>query len=207
MNDLYTKDYFIYGLETGKSLYSDYRWIPELTIPLAYRLIRNLGLDEKDAILDYGCAMGYLVKAFHLLGYNAYGYDISEYALDHVPSDTTPYIYRGTTWKQKKWDWIIAKDVLEHVEYGKLSKTLTEFSKCTKWVFAVIPLAHTDTYNEKLYELDKTHIIRENLLWWIAEFSRVGFKCYFADYAMKGIKENWTTPKANGFFKFINQNI
>jgi len=71
-NNKYDEEYFESGLATGKSCYLNYRWLPELTIKMAHNIIRYLDLKENEKILDYGCAKGYLVKAFRILDIEAY---------------------------------------------------------------------------------------------------------------------------------------
>ena len=39
-SEKYDKDYFKNGIASGKSCYSNYRWLPELTIPMAYNIIK-----------------------------------------------------------------------------------------------------------------------------------------------------------------------
>lgn len=70
---MYDREYFEYGVETGKSNYQNYRWIPELTIPMAMTIIDLLGIKPNESVLDYGCAKGYLVKALRMLHRNAWG--------------------------------------------------------------------------------------------------------------------------------------
>ena len=72
---VYNESYFERGLESGLSLYQNYRWIPELTIPMAMTIIDFLGIKRHQTILDFGCAKGFLVKAFRLLYRSAYGVD------------------------------------------------------------------------------------------------------------------------------------
>ena len=48
----YDEDYFLHGKQTGKSLYEDYRWIPEATIPMVQVIINYLGIQKTDSILD-----------------------------------------------------------------------------------------------------------------------------------------------------------
>lgn len=51
------------------------------------------------------------------------------------------------------------------------------------------------------YELDSTHIIREDLQWWTERFQQAGFEVMEAAYSVKHIKENWENfEKGNGFF-------
>ena len=73
----YDKDYFENGLGSTKSCYENYRWIPELTIPMANKLINYLEINNNYKLLDFGCSKGYLVKALRLLDYDCYGVDIS----------------------------------------------------------------------------------------------------------------------------------
>ena len=117
MKNLYDENYYERGIETGVSCYSNYRWIPELTIPMAARLIEYLGIAEHQKILDFGCAKGYLVKAFRLLHREAYGYDKSEYAINCVPEEIKDYIRNQV---DGGYDWIISKDVFEHIPYQEL---------------------------------------------------------------------------------------
>ena len=88
MTHKYDEDYFERGVETGKSLYSNYRWIPELTIPICAELIMQLKIGPEDTILDFGCAKGFIVKALRLLHREAYGVDISEYAIKQARKST-----------------------------------------------------------------------------------------------------------------------
>ena len=203
MMEKYDEDYYIRGIETHKSLYSQYRWMPELTIPLAYRLSRGLEIHDEDTILDFGCAMGYLVKAFRLLGFHSYGYDISEYALENVPVDVQEFIYHGEAWTNKRWNWIICKDVLEHIPYNQINIVIKQLRSCSENIFVVVPISDDGmTYNEPAYELDVTHIIRENIAWWKNTFESHLIQVKEYGYGMPGIKENWKKHKhSNGFFK------
>lgn len=92
MKNLYDEDYYERGIENGVSCYTNYRWLPELTIPMAATMIEYLGIDMGDRILDFGCAKGYLVKAFRLLHREAYGFDISDYARENAHDDIRKYV-------------------------------------------------------------------------------------------------------------------
>ena len=78
-------------------------------------------------VLDAGCALGYLVTALRDLGVEAYGVDISEYAITHVREDIKPYCAVGSLCDPlpealpKKYDLVTCIEVLEHltVEDGR----------------------------------------------------------------------------------------
>ena len=91
----YDWTYFDRGLETGQSLYQKYRWLPDQTIPLAGAIIDMLPIRPSDRVCDFGCAMGFLVKALRLLHRDAWGVDLSGYAISEAESDTWPFLLIG----------------------------------------------------------------------------------------------------------------
>jgi SAM-dependent methyltransferase len=199
MKSLYNEDYFEHGIENNISCYTNYRWIPELTIPMAARLIEFLRISENETVLDFGCAKGFLVYAFRLLHRNAFGYDISEYAISQSPKEVSPYIFNALN--DVTYDWIISKDVFEHIHYEEIDKTLQKLSSICKKMFCIVPLGEEGKYFVPAYELDKTHIIKENLNWWSETFSKSGFVVDMAAYNVEHIKSNWKSwDKGNGFF-------
>jgi len=203
MKNLYNEDYFKRGIETGKSLYTNYRWLPELTIPMIARLIMDVGIKQSDKILDYGCAFGYSVKAFRLLGFDAWGCDTSQYAIDNCDPDVKDYVFKinDNEHLPQHYDWIIAKDVLEHISYGIINETLRFLRANTYKMFCAIPLGKNGKYNCPAYELDTTHVIKEPLAWWILKFKRALFAVPKSYYELDYMKQNWSKwPKGNGFF-------
>ena len=83
----YGKSYYEDGIKSGVSCYENYRWLPELSIPLAFEIAEYLNIKKTDSILDFGCAKGYLVKSFRLLHYDCYGVDVSEFKTTKASSN------------------------------------------------------------------------------------------------------------------------
>ena len=203
----FDKDYYENGIQTKKSLYENYRWMPELTIPFCSVLIEHLGIKEEDTILDFGCAKGYVVKALRLLHRKAFGVDISEYAINSTPVDTKEYVslidenYKiyGT------YDWVICKDVLEHIKYDNIDSVIKILGRVGSNIFCSIPLGDGEKYIIPTYEEDTTHVIRESLSWWQSVFVKNGFEVKMAEYLMRHVKEDWSQwEKGNGFFVLEN---
>jgi len=166
-------NYYERGISSGKSLYENYRWIPELTIPLAHHFIQIMNIKNSDTVLDFGCAKGYLVKAMCLLDVNAYGYDVSEYAISKAPVEIKDKI---TNKLSGYYNHIIAKDVLEHVEESDLNSLLKTFHIMTQKICIIVPLSEDQIrYNIEANELDKTHLIRRPLEWWTEQIKNAGF--------------------------------
>jgi SAM-dependent methyltransferase len=204
MSNPYDADYYLHGKEKGVSLYENYRWLPELTLPMCKAIAEHCGFSTEDDILDFGCARGYVVKALRQLGYEAFGIDISQWAIDNCDPDVTG---RVRWWSRSshadydcKFNWIIAKDVLEHVP--DVTATINQFLKNAKiGIFVVVPLSFADdhAYVVSEYEKDVTHIHRFMLETWVSMFIRPGWSVE-ARYRLPGVKDNYASwERGNGF--------
>jgi hypothetical protein len=198
----YDEDYFLHGKQTGKSLYENYRWMPELTLPMVSSMVRFLGIDHHHHILDFGCARGYVVRAFREMGYHAWGVDCSEWAVQNCDETVSKYIYLGNGEIHGNYDWIIVKDVLEHVtDLLPVINEMQHRARCG--IFVVVPLSaqNGNPYVCGDYERDITHIHRMTLHSWGALFCRPGWSVDVR-YHLPWIKQNWHRPgweKGNGF--------
>jgi SAM-dependent methyltransferase len=204
----FDESYYERGIQAGVSLYTNYRWIPELTIPMAHHLVRRLAISEGQSILDFGCAKGYVVKALRLLNHHAFGIDISDYAVSQAPEDVKAWVsvvgeddpIPVDHLERKKYDWILAKDVLEHASYEKLDSTLRKLHAACRELFVIVPLGHDGKYVVPAYELDATHRIREDIRWWQRKLHEAGFKNVGVSHKFDHVKENWSQwPEGNGF--------
>lgn len=218
MKNKFNKDYFTDGIAKGISCYENYRWIPELTYPMANSFYNFLNLNKNSYVLEYGCANGFLVKCLKDFGVNAYGIDISNYAIDNCPRDivnnlsviTKNNVYKAikkTSFKKKKFDWVISKDVFEHIRPADLNIILNQISKITKKMFVIVPLGDKNKYRIKQYHLDKTHIVIKNEKWWIKLFKNNNFEIEKISYKVEGIKDKWYkyNKYGNGFFQLVSK--
>jgi SAM-dependent methyltransferase len=74
----------------------DGRWVP-----VAGDIVRHFGLEPGDRVLDVGCAKGFLVKDLMSVcpGLQAFGVDISEYALMHCEPEVVGRLHLGNALK------------------------------------------------------------------------------------------------------------
>jgi hypothetical protein len=213
MSEVFDKDYFENGLITSKSCYENYRWIPELTYPLAHSLINFLHLKPDFKILEYGCAHGFLVKALNDLFIPTFGVDISTYAINSCPNDVSNKLLKikndfihsdiKNHFGINNFNYCISKDVFEHIEPNKLKYIVEELSFLCKKLFVIVPLGDNGIYRINTYHLDPTHIIAENEQWWINFFKKNGgYQLKSFNYDVIGIKDRWNkiNAKGNGFF-------
>ena len=209
----FDKNYYEDGISKGLSCYENYRWIPELTYPMAHKFYNFLKLGKKSNVLEYGCAHGFLVKCLNDYGVNTYGVDISEFAIKNSLADISDKVtiiknnnlinaIKKFKFNKKVFDWIISKDVFEHIPQKELKNILNQMNKITKNLFVIVPLGDNSKYRIQQYHLDKTHIIIKNEEWWINLFEKNGFKVEQMLYKVDGIKDKWfkTNKRGNGFF-------
>ena len=208
----YDYDYFERGIESGKSCYTLYKWLPELTTSLAMSYIDYLGLTRNHMILDYGCAKGFVVKALRILYRQAWGCDISEYAINSADNATRQYLKVSSLkpshnivpffiGKKKCFDYILAKDVFEHIDEKELDIILQVLREKGKYLFACQPLGDSGQFVVPAYNMDITHRTIQNKDWWTTKFKKNGWNIVKFSYYVKGIKESWSNfEKGNGFF-------
>lgn len=196
----FDEDYFERGEETGKSMYTNFRWMPEVSIPIAKDIVAELKIQKSESILDYGCAKGFLVKALRGLGYNAWGFDTSKYAIENSDPDVREYV--SLSLNGRIHDYGVCKDVLEHVNpVGQLEDTLNCMAGSANSWLVVVPLGDGNgNYVISSYSDDPSHIIKEPMEWWINQFEN-NFRVEKADFSMRDIKKKWVeeNPKGNLF--------
>ena len=200
LSEVFDEKYFEDGVRHRVSAYENYRWMPERTIREASSIINNIPFDN---VLDYGCAKGFMVYAMRLLGKEAFGVDVSDYAVKNSHPKVRDYlsVIKSADDIKGGWDLIIAKDVLEHIPKELLPETLAAFRRRCKHLFVAVPLGDGKRYRIREYEMDVTHIIREPEEWWLTTIVEAGFKIKYFDYQFHHLKENWTTnhPHGNAF--------
>lgn len=202
----YDEAYFLRGQETGKSLYKDYRWLPDLTIPMVRSLIQTLSLEPHQTICDFGCARGYVVRAFRELGFcNVFGIDASEWAVTNADPSVKEFVKVGLRLGEKV-DWVIAKDVLEHVP--NLLEVIYDFHAYARTgFFVVVPLSPSkgEPYEVPEYEKDLSHLHRMNLCEWLDLLRHPEWDVEGV-YRLPGIKDNYAAyARGNGFIRGIRK--
>ena len=207
----FDEEYFERGLMAGISGYRDYQWMSEPTLKMAHFLITQLPIRPGEKVIDYGCAKGYLVKALRILEVDAFGVDISEYAIDQVPPEIRPYcrLIKGADDPKlfdTPYEWLLSKDVFEHMPEKVLGDLLTQAKTHANQIFTVIPLGRDNTSNRFVipqYDEDVTHITIRTKSWWMDFFEELGWNTTVFRYSLRGVKDKWTEAynKGNGFFQ------
>lgn len=169
VNCPFDETYFLNGKQAGVSNYENYRWLGEPTMAMAKRLIEAMDIAANDTVLEIGCARGYTVKALHLQNIDAWGYDISEWAVENCDPMVRHRIHN--TIQHRYYDHVFAKDVFEHVEPVILASMIHDLlSTVGKSMLIIVPLAEAEEgrYLRAEDNLDATHVIRWPLEKWMS---------------------------------------
>jgi SAM-dependent methyltransferase len=202
----FDEDYFERGRQTGKSLYENYRWQPRRSYREALAIIDAMGITNGSALLDVGCAKGFLVRALRDLGVDAEGCDVSEYALVHADEAARRWLWRPTEaeWLERtcRYQHAFAKDVLEHCDVDEAERLLRDVLRCAGRLMAVVPRGDAGRYRIAEYHGDPSHVLVLNEVEWEAMFAAAGWRVQRFSHHEPGIKDNWfrLEPAGNAVF-------
>ncbi len=132
---------------------------------IAERIVKEL---EPKSVLDAGCAWGFLVEALRSRGVEAWGVDVSKYAISNVHESIKDYCKVGSIVDpfECKYDLIVNIEVLEHMQTADAVKAIGNFCNASDRVlFSSTPFDYTEA----------THINVQSPEYWSKEFALQGF--------------------------------
>jgi hypothetical protein len=119
-------------------------------------------------VLDAGCAMGYLVEALRAQGVEAWGVDVSDYAISQVHPSVRAFCAVGsiTAPFERTYDLITCIEVLEHLNKADGQRAIENLCGHTDDVlFSSTPHDFTEA----------THFNVQPPEYWAEQFARYGF--------------------------------
>ena len=151
----YDEEYFTKGTKSNYCPYGPGDWAANL----ARMIVDYL---KPSSVLDVGCAYGYVVKELLERGVDAYGFDISEYAIKNsVVGDRiwVGYAEDGRFWRFV--DLVVCTETLEHFVWYQIKKFFVNAQRYADRILALIA-----TY-KAVGDIDKSHITLMPMSWWI----------------------------------------
>lgn len=100
---------------------------------IADRIVADLA---PRTVLDAGCAWGLLVEALRARGVEAWGIDLSDYAIGQVHDSVKPYCRTGSVADpfDTRYDLIVTMEVVEHMPPQDADRALANFANHTDQV-------------------------------------------------------------------------
>lgn len=140
--------------------------------------------------LDVGCAKGFTVKRLREKGIEAYGIDMSAYAVNSAPKGVKQFIKKADIlkipWPDNHFDVVSCIETMEHLHPEEIDRAIMELKRVTNYyIFLTIPLiAGEDIHRWKISRLPTDrkgmphhgHWIYATRKWWIDRFERHGLE-------------------------------
>jgi len=157
-------DQFYYATGCGKPYERNEEWLAFFG-GIAKRIQEEIA---PHSVLDAGCAMGFLVEKLRELGIEAYGMDISPYAISMVHDTFKPFCSLGSITEPfpRKYDLIVSIEVLEHLTPQEAEKAVANFCCFTDDI-----LFSSSPYDFR----EVTHLNVRPVEYWAELFARHGF--------------------------------
>ncbi|MBK8047997.1 MAG: methyltransferase domain-containing protein [Anaerolineales bacterium] len=134
-------NYYAHGC--GRPYQRDGLWLAQFGA-VADRIVRDL---EPQSVLDVGCAYGLLVETLRERGVDAYGIDVSEYAISQAAPVVQPYVHVGSAVEPfgRTYDLIVTIEVLEHLPPEQAEPAIANICRHTDDVlFSSSPLDYSE---------------------------------------------------------------
>lgn len=183
---LFDAYYYMHGC--GRPYQRDETWLAFFD-QIAGRIIEQFA---PKTVLDAGCAWGFLVEAFRKRGVEAFGVDISEYAIQNVLPEIKPYCWVGSVAEPfpQTYDLITCIEVLEHMPQREAEEALKNLgAHAQEIIFSSTPFDYKEV----------THFNVQDPEYWAEQFARHGFYrdmdadlTYITPWAVRYVKENRT---------------
>jgi 2-polyprenyl-3-methyl-5-hydroxy-6-metoxy-1,4-benzoquinol methylase len=132
---------------------------------VAEEIVRRLNPRK---VLDAGCAKGFLVECLRDRGVEAYGFDVSEYAIGAVRHDIKPYCWVGSATNDisKNYDLITCIEVCEHLSESDGQDAIRQMtSHADAILFSSTPSDFTEA----------THVNVRPVIDWLRSFAHFSF--------------------------------
>jgi SAM-dependent methyltransferase len=189
VSSLFDEYYYEHGC--GRPYERDEGWL-EFFDGIAKRIIEE---SKPKTILDAGCALGFLVEAFRNRGVEAFGVDISDYAIKNIHLNTKPYCWVDSVCEPfpQKYDLITCIEVQEHLAQRDSEKAIANLcAHANEIVFSSTPFDYKES----------THFNSQPPEYWAEQFARHGYyrdldsdMSFITAWAVKFVKTNRSTSR------------
>jgi SAM-dependent methyltransferase len=171
---------------------------------IADRIVKDVG---PKSVLDAGCAFGMVVEALRDRNVEAFGVDISEYAISNVREDVRQYCWVGSITEPfpRHYDLIVTIETLEHLQPADAERALDNICSHTdEVIFSSTPEDQKEA----------THLCVRPPEFWAEMFARNGFyrdtqydaSTYLTPWAVRFCRRGEAVPRVvSGYERLLWQ--
>lgn len=163
--------------------YGGYNYHPRFWTDTVRRFRDHYQLAENAAVLDVGCAKGFMMHDFKLLmpKLTIQGIDVSRYAYDHAMDDSKPFIQVANAKKlpfpDKYFDLVICINTVHNLPLEECKQALREIQRVTrKDAFVTMDAWRNETEHERLMKWNLTALTYMHVDDWKKLFEEVGYR-------------------------------
>lgn len=178
----FNEDYWTNGSRSGYTVHNFFRGdhLHQAKALTLNELYRPVGLI--DSWLIAGCARGWVVEELVKLDIDAYGFDISKWAIKHSPNIIKERLEASSglnqkLYKENDFDVIATFETAEHIEADDVAiwfENLYYWLKPGGKLFATICLGHNNIRG--VDDNDKSHQTLRPRIWWENVLLKIGFE-------------------------------
>lgn len=172
----YDADYFENGIKSNWE--GGYSWSGFQSLFRDTAAFLAAMFPQATSFLDAGCAKGFLVHALREKGREAWGFDISPWAIDHAIEGARSYVKPADA-AAVEWDrtvgFTLAFDLLSHLTEEQAVAFLTRARAWTS-VGLLATIQTRESGAEDIGGHDPSHITLQSREWWHARFLRAGWR-------------------------------
>jgi len=156
----------------------DGRWLP-----VARDIVAHFGLYVGMRVLDVGCAKGFLVKDLMEIrpGLEAFGIDVSEYALTRCPTEAAGRLCRGNClelpFPDASFDAVLSINTIHNLERPGVVRALQEIMRVARGARAFVQVDSYHTPEQRALFLDwvLTAQFHDYPQGWLQVFEEAGY--------------------------------
>lgn len=155
---------YYFATACGRPYQRDALWL-QFFDSIAERIVTDI---RPATVLDAGCAMGFLVECLRARRVDAFGIDVSEYAIQNVRGDMQAYCRVGSVTEPLagRYGLIVCIEVLEHLAPREAEQAISNFCQHTNDIlFSSTPFDYKEA----------THLNVQPLEFWAEAFARHNF--------------------------------
>lgn len=173
----FDREFFDGSRDTGYGGYQyDGRWQA-----VAARLVMHYSLRPGARVLDVGCAKGFLVADLRELGIDAFGIDVSEYAISkslaprHTVIADAREIPQWRATAHGPWDLIVSINTLHNLERGDLARVLRAIDRASVCAYITVDAWRDDAERERMQAWNLTARTMMSVHDWRTFFRESGY--------------------------------